>query len=166
MVQWKCIIWAKSDLPISNSVCEKVWFKINGSSKMLFFNFYLFYYCQKSYNETAYNETAALLSLFEICTEMHFVSLFFPKERNITTSLLMIHLKCAVVHYANLNSSSRNKWFLNYGLLNILFRFFRFLICVYFNEAFVKKFIFIKIYKIYINNYHFLIQISKIHFKI
>ena len=111
------------------------------------------------------NETAAILNLFEICTEMYFASLFFLKERNITTSLLMIHSKCTVVHYANLNSSSRNKSFLNYGPLNMLFRFFRFLIYVYFNEAFVKKVIFIKIYKIYINNYHFLIQISKIHFK-
>ena len=111
------------------------------------------------------NETAVVLNIFEICTEMHFVSLFFLKERNITTSLLMIHLKCAVVHYANLNSSSRNKSFLNYGPLNMLFRFFRFLIYVYFNEAFVKKFIFINIYQIYINNYHFYIEISKIHFK-
>ena len=51
----------------------------------------------------------------------------------------MMHLKCAVVHYANLNSSSINKPFLNYGPLNMLFRFFRFLIYVYFNEAFVKK---------------------------
>ena len=110
------------------------------------------------------NETVAILNLFEISTEMHFVSLFFLKERNITTSLLMIHLKCAVVHYANLNSSSRNKS-LNYGPLNMLFRFFRFLINVYFNEGFVKKFIFIKICKTFINNYHFLIQISKIHFK-
>ena len=71
---------------------------------------------------------------------MHFVSLFFLNERNITTSLLMIHLKCAVVHYANLNSSSINKPFLNYEPLNMLFRFFRFLIYVDFNEAFVKKF--------------------------
>ena len=89
------------------------------------------------------NETAALLNLFEICMEMHFVSLFFLKERNITTSLLMIHLKCAVVHYANLNSSSRNKSFLTYGPLNMLLCFF----------------------KIHINNYHFLIQIYKIDFK-
>ena len=87
------------------------------------------------------NETAALLNIFEICTtKIHFVSLFFLKERNITTSLLMIHLKCAVVHYANLNSSSINKSFISYGPLNILFCFFRFLVYVYFNEDFVKKF--------------------------
>ena len=52
----------------------------------------------------------------------------------------MIHLKCTVVHYANLNSSSKNKPFLNYGPLNILFCFFLFLIYVYFNKDFVKKF--------------------------
>ena len=80
------------------------------------------------------NETAALLNLFEICTKMHFVSLFFLKERNIKTSILVIHLKYAVLHYANLNSSSINKALLNYGLLNILFRFFPFLVYVYFNK--------------------------------
>ena len=77
---------------------------------------------------------------FSICTDMHFGSLFFLNERNMTTSLLMIHLKCTVVHYTNLNWSSKNKPFLNYGSLNMLFRFFRFLIYVYFNEAFVKIF--------------------------
>ena len=32
----------KSDLPIANSVCEKVLFKTNGQSEMLLFNFCLF----------------------------------------------------------------------------------------------------------------------------
>ena len=64
----------------------------------------------------------ALLIFFEICTDLHFVSLFFLNERNIATFLLMIHLKFTVVHYANLNSSSINKLFLNYGLLNMLFQ--------------------------------------------
>ena len=47
----------KSDLPITYSVYGKVWFTMNGSSKMLFFSFCLFpffqisnYCCQKSYN--------------------------------------------------------------------------------------------------------------------
>ena len=70
------------------------------------------------------NETATILIFFEICTDMHFVSLFFRNKSNITTSLLMIHLKYTVVHYADLNSSSRNQPFLNYGSLNMLFRFF------------------------------------------
>ena len=92
-----------------------------------------------------YKETTALLNFFEICTEMHFVSLFFLNERNITTSLLMTHLKCTVVHYSDLNSSSINKKpFLNYGPLNMLFiylliYFFKFLIYVYFNKAFAQK---------------------------
>ena len=42
------------------------------------------------------NETPALLIFFEICKEMHFASSFFLNERNITTSLLMIHLRCTV----------------------------------------------------------------------
>ena len=72
-----------------------------------------FCYVTKIFDLHAYdNETTALLNFFEICTEMNFVSLFFLNERNITTSLLMIHLKCTVVHYANLNSSSINKPYL------------------------------------------------------
>ena len=63
-------------------------------------------------------------NFFEICTETYFVSLLFLNQRNITTFLLMMHLKCTVVHYANLNSSSVNKPISNYGLLNVLFRFF------------------------------------------
>ena len=88
------------------------------------------------------------------CYFLHFAFTIFPNFKwlllkilyrisrvLITTSLLMIHWKCTVVHYANLNSSSINKPFLNYGLLNMLFCFFRFLIYVYFNEAFVKNFV-------------------------
>ena len=71
--------------------------------------------------------------------------------KNITTSLLMIHLKCTVVHYANLNSTSINKPLLNYKPLNIFlisfflsffsfFFFFWFLIYVHFNKAFLKTF--------------------------
>ena len=136
---------------------------------MLFFNFCLFPffqisndYCQKSYNGfrvfLGSSNTSQIFLIYtfltkkrrlflkEICTEMHFVS-FLLNERNITTSLLMIHLKRTVLHYSNLNSSSINTPFLNYGPLNTFF--FRFLIYVCFNEAFLI----------------FLMQISKIHFK-
>ena len=49
---------------------------------------------------------------------------FFLNERNITTSILMIHLKFTVVHYANLSPRSMNKLFLNYRLSHMLYRFF------------------------------------------
>ena len=87
------------------------------------------------------NKTTSFLKNFEICAEMYFVSLFLLNERNITTSFLMVHLKCTVVDYANLNSSSINKPFLSYRLSNILFCFLRLFISVYFNKAFVKNFI-------------------------
>ena len=48
------------------------------------------------------SETTTLSKSLEICMKMHFVSLFFLNERNI----LMIQLKCTVVHYVNLRSSS------------------------------------------------------------
>ena len=73
-----------------------------------------FYYVTNVFDLLTFdNETTALLKFLEISAEMHFVSLFFLNERNNTTPLLMIHLKCTVVHYANLNSSSINKPFLN-----------------------------------------------------
>ena len=66
------------------------------------------FYCVTNIFElhSFHNEMMALLKLFVISTDMYFVSLFFLKERNITTSLVMIHLKCAVVHCANPNSNS------------------------------------------------------------
>ena len=42
------------------------------------------------------NEATTLLKIFGISTEIYFVSSFFLNERNITTPLLMIHLKCAL----------------------------------------------------------------------
>ena len=151
-------------MPITYSVCEKGWFTINGPSKILFFTFCLFPlpkfdYCQKFDNGfrgfLVISTTSQIVLIytflkmkrrpfqfifFLICTDMHYGSSFFLNERNMTTSFLMIHLKCTVVHHTNLNWSSKNKPFWNYGSLKMLFCFFPFLICVYFNEAFVKIF--------------------------
>ena len=108
-----------------------------------------FYYITHVFDlHTFGNETTAFLNFFEISTEMHFVSLFFLNERNITTSILMIHLKCTVVHCANLNSSFINKTYLGAVKYAISLGFFHFLIYVYFNQAFVRNFM---------KNYHFLI---------
>ena len=144
LVYWKGIICAKSDLPITNSVCEKAWFPIHGLSKILFFNFYLFRFSKfqkaivKNFMEKVIpfyngfwgflwssttltkifdlhnfdNETTTSLNFFEISNEMYFVSLFFLNEINVATSLLIIHLKCTFVNYANLNLSPINKPYL------------------------------------------------------
>ena len=87
----------------------------------LIFGFFLSFFFSKGYCQTT-----GLFNFFEICKEIHFISLFFLNERNITTSLLMAHSKCAIVHYANLNSSYINKLLLNYRPLKILFLFFFF----------------------------------------
>ena len=76
------------------------------------------------------NQTATFLNFFEISAVMFLY--FFLNETKITTSLLTMHLKCTVLHYANLNSSSINKPFLNYRLLNMLFRF-----CFFFDFLFM-----------------------------
>ena len=67
--------------------------------------------------------------------EMHFVSLFPLNEGDITTSFLMIHLKCTVMHYNNLNRSSINNPLLRDVEYATLFFFY------FFNEAFVENFI-------------------------
>ena len=99
------------------------------------------------------NEMTALLKFLKVLTEMYFASLFFLNERNIAASLLIIHLKWTVVHYANLNSNSINKPHLRAVKYAFSF-FFRFLIYLYFNEPFVKNFM-----------EKLLLQISKIYFK-
>ena len=98
-----------------------------------------YYYVTSIFDPHTFDdETTVLLNFFEISTEKHFVSLFLLNERNMTTSLLKIHLKCTVVHYANLNSSSikkHYKWVVEYTIL-----LFFDLIYVYFNNPFVKNF--------------------------
>ena len=79
-------------------------------------------YCQNSYAKT-------ILFIMDFEGSNAFCFLIFSNERNITISRLMINLKCAVVHYAILNSSSLNKpylWAIEYCLSNY-FVFFEFL---------------------------------------
>ena len=72
---------------------------------------------------TFFNGTAALLNFFGISTELHFVSLFFLNERNITSLL------------KNLSSSSINKSYLRTVEYAISF-FFRFLIYIIYDFLF------------------------------
>ena len=117
-------------------------------------------YCQKSYGKIVlfYNgfrgflwsaTTSQIFLIYTFLTNGPFKNvwtlhgntfcffIFFLNERNITTSFLMIHLKCTVIYYANLNSRSISKPFVNYRPLNMLFCLFRLHIYVYFKEAFV-----------------------------
>ena len=56
-----------------------------------------FYYIANIFDlHDFYNKMTACFKFYEISTEMHLVSLFFLNERNITTSNLMIHIKCTV----------------------------------------------------------------------
>ena len=58
---------------------------------------------------------------------MDLISLFFLNKINIATLHLLVHLKCTVVHYASLNSSSINKPYLLAVKYTISFFFFDFL---------------------------------------
>ena len=88
---------SKKDLPITNSICEKVWFTIYGLSQMLCFNFCLFDFPNfkwlflvrgslwSSITPQVFffdlyifgSQMAALLYFIEIWSIMHFVSFFF-----------------------------------------------------------------------------------------
>ena len=65
----------------------------------------------------------------------------FCQMREIKASILLTLLKWFVVGYSNGNESLAGRLFSNYGPLNILFHFFRYLIYSIFHEAFVKTFI-------------------------
>ena len=72
-----------------------------------------FYYVTNIFDlHTFENEMTVLLKFFEISTEIDFVSMYFLNEKKITTSLLMMHLKRTVAHYAYLNPSFINKPYL------------------------------------------------------
>ena len=59
-----------------------------------------FYYVRNIFGLHIFdNETTAFLKFFEHYTEMHLVSLLFLNEKNITASLLIIHLKCTVTRH-------------------------------------------------------------------
>ena len=77
---------------------------------------------------------------FEFCTEERFASYILSNEGKVKASILLILLKCIVVGYPNGNESFIGRLLSNYGPLNMLFHFFRDLICCVFHEAFVKKF--------------------------
>ena len=70
-----------------------------------------------------------------------FCFLILSNERNIKTSILLMLLKCIVVSYLNRNGRFTGRLFSNYGLLNMLFHFFRYLIYSVFHDTFVKRFI-------------------------
>ena len=129
-------------IQIIKSVCEKFWFIISSRlSKIIFFNFFFFFtfpnfnwllpkilrknhLFYNGFRRFFDNKTTALLTFFEISAEMHYASLSFLNERNITTLLLMKHLKCTVLHYADLNLSYINKPYLQaveYAILFFLF---------------------------------------------
>ena len=63
-----------------------------------------------------------------------------PNEGNIKASILLILLKYIFVGCSNGNESFTGRLFSNYGPLNMLFHFFRYLIYSVFHKTFVKKF--------------------------
>ena len=169
---WKCVRWTKSDLPITISVCEKVSFVINGCRKCYFLNFAFTFlqisneFCQKSYNGIRgflWNSTAS--QAFLIYT-------YLAVKRRSYSMFLKFTRKCIFFLYFSWKKNIAFDWWYYFTLclskfkfhkwavfklwpLNILFRFFRFLIYVYFNEDFFKNLR---------KKHYFLIQISKIHF--
>ena len=117
-----------------------------------------FYYVTKIFDlHTFDDERTAFSKFFEICLKIHFVSLFFLNEANIKTSFLIIHLKCTVVHYTDLNSRSINKPYVR-TVENALSCFFFYFFYMFILTRLLSK-------TLWKSLQHFLIQISKIQFK-
>ena len=76
------------------------------------------------------NEMKALLIFFWNFHGNAFWFFIFSKWKKYYSLTLMIHLKCNVVHYANLNSSSLNKLYLRAVEYSILF-FSIFYLCLF-----------------------------------
>ena len=74
------------------------------------------------------NETTALSIFLETSTEEPSASQILSNEGNIKASILLILLKCIFVGYPNANECFTGRVFSNYGSLNILFHFFRYVI--------------------------------------
>ena len=64
---------------------------------------------------------------------------FCQMKEILKPQILLILLKCIFVGYSNVNESFTDRLFSNYGPLNILFHFFRYLIYSVFHKTFVKK---------------------------
>ena len=174
-------MWAKSDLPIINSVCKKAWFTINGLSKYYFwiFTFFIFPKLKWPLLKILWKKHPFLLRISRVIMKFYYVaivlqwnngsfklfwnlhgnafpSFIFLNKRNIATSLLMIHLKCTVVHYANLNSSSINKpylrrhWICYFFFFNFLFMFIlkKLIFLSFFNGNFENSFQVVVYYRI------------------
>ena len=108
-----CKIW------ILYSVCEKVWFMINGPLKILFFNFFLFSSSrfQMAIVKNLIMDFNGGFLVISTTSQIFLIYTYLTMKRQsfffkfvwlcnlflyfFTTSLLMIHLKCTVAHYAN-----------------------------------------------------------------
>ena len=89
------------------------------------------------------NETTALwifFFFFETYTEDPFASKILSNQGKIKVSILLILLRYIFEGYSNWNESFTSRLFSNCGPLNMLFRFFQYLIYSVFHKTFVKKF--------------------------
>ena len=89
------------------------------------------------------------------CIRKWILFVIFSNERNIRTSLLMMHLKCAVAHYANLNSSSINNSCLR-GVVYAILLLFQFLILAFVKSSMKKLWFFNTNFQKFISTYSIL----------
>ena len=138
---------------------KKFCLRLKGSSECFFLVFAIFIFPNFKWLLSKILKKNHPFLFSENSMEIHFVYLFFVNERNITTSLLMISLKLTVVHYANVSSSSINKSNLRAAEYGISFLFVFFI-------SFLFMFILTRLLsKTLWQNYHSLIQIHKMYFK-
>ena len=116
----------KFQMAIAKNLMEKPSFFI-----MVFGVFMKFYYVTNIFDPHTFdNKTTALLKLFKISTENGFCFFIFSKWKKYCSLIFNDTLKCAVVHYCNLNSSSINKFYLR-AVENAISVFSIFYLCLF-----------------------------------
>ena len=109
----------------------KILWKNHPFFKMVFGVFMKFYYVTNIFDSHTFdNKTTALLKLFKISTENGFCFFIFSKWKKNCSLIFNDTLKCAVVHYCNLNSSSINKLYLR-AVENAISVFSIFYLCLF-----------------------------------
>ena len=129
---------AISVFELSNDFCQ-IFYEETSKFRNIFWTYwplhqYLWSEISRQWNNGRFN------FFFEICMEERFASYILSNKGNIKASILLKLLKCIVVGYSNGNEIFTGKLFSNYGPLNMLLHFFRYLIYSVFHETFVKKF--------------------------
>ena len=132
MVCWKCyfLIFAFFIFPNFKWLLPKILWKNHSFLKWILRVLIKYYYVRNTFDLQNFNNWNF--------HEKAFVSLFYPKWKKHYNLTFNVHLKCTVLHYANVNSSSIDKPYLQAVEYTILF--FCLFVCLFFTISYLCLF--------------------------